>query len=71
MTKLKTSELKRKAAFALTSVSGGSIKRDGTSGKLLEVRTDRATFRSSAASEMSVANASSKRSAALKRLANR
>jgi hypothetical protein len=53
------------------AVSGGWVKRDATSGRFKEVGTSRGVAKASAASEATVKEASSRQSAALKRLADR
>ena len=53
------------------AVNGGWVKRDATSGRFMEVGTSRGVAKASAASEATVKEASSRQSAALKRLADR
>lgn len=54
-----------------TPVKGGWIKRDAVSGQFMEVHTNNGTAKASPKSESAVKEASSKRSSALKRLADR
>lgn len=54
-----------------TPVKGGWVKRDAATGKLVEVRTDKGVSRTSAESRSAVEEASKRRNAALKRLADR
>ncbi len=60
-----------KTTTRTTSVTGGWIKRDAATGRFVEVRTDRGAAKASAASEAAVRKASSRRGAALRRLADR
>lgn len=55
----------------MTAVPGGSILRDADSGRFVEVRTGKGAQRANAASELAVREASARRGAALKRLADR
>lgn len=52
-------------------VKGGYVTREADSGRLIDVRTPKGTFKSSAKTEQVVKEASAKHSAALKRLADR
>jgi hypothetical protein len=52
-------------------VKGGWVKRDAASGRFIEVVTPKGVSKSSRKTGAAVKQASSKRSAALKRLANR
>lgn len=54
-----------------TSVNGGWIKRDQRNGRLVEVHTNKGGAKASPISALSLTQASSKRSEALKRLADR
>jgi hypothetical protein len=54
-----------------TSVQGGWIKRDAASGRFVEVGTGKRVFKGTPKSASAVANATEKRSEALKRLADR
>lgn len=62
---------KTTAAHSMTQVSGGWIKRDISSGGLIEAGSDEGISKASKVSRASVREASGKRSAALKRLADR
>jgi hypothetical protein len=52
-------------------MTDGFVKRDQRTGRFMEVRTSKGTNRASAISEATVKEASTKRSAALKRLSDR
>jgi len=54
-----------------TQVRDGWIKREASTGRLVEVGTSKGTTKPSPKTQAAVKEASSKRSAALKRLANR
>ena len=54
-----------------TPVKGGWVKRDAATGRFLEVSTVNGAAKASPASEAAVSKASSKRGAALRRLADR
>ncbi len=54
-----------------TPVKGGWIKRDASTGRFVEVQTSKGVAKASPKSVLVVKGASSKRSGALKRLANR
>ena len=58
-------------AVKTTTVKGGKVKRDAKTGRFLEVQTLSGKQVSRRISETTVKEASSKRTAALKRLANR
>lgn len=52
-------------------VKGGWVTRDASTGRFIEVRTEKGVSKVSSESQTSVKEASSRRSAALKRLADR
>lgn len=52
-------------------VKGGWVTRDASTGRFIEVRTEKGVSRSSSETRTTVKEASSRRSAALKRLADR
>lgn len=54
-----------------TPVKGGWLKRDAATGRFMEVRTDKSVSKATSASRSVVKEASSRRKAALKRLADR
>lgn len=54
-----------------TPVKGGSVKREAATGRFVEVRSENGVSRSSPRSNDVVKEASTRRSAALKRLADR
>lgn len=54
-----------------TPVKDGWVKRDARTGRIVEVRTSKGVAKASSKTRVVVKGASSKRSAALKRLANR
>ena len=55
----------------MTPVKGGWVKREENTGRFVEVRSENGTVKASDASRSAAKEASSKRSAALKRLADR
>ena len=55
----------------VSPVDGGWVKRDERTGRFIEVHTSNGTRKATAKTETTVKEASSKRSAALKRLADR
>ena len=60
-----------KAGYTTKPVKGGWVKRDSTSGRFIEVGTKNGVAKSNSKTEVAVQAASSKRSSALKRLADR
>lgn len=60
-----------KKTSAITPVKDGWVKRDARTGRVVEVRTAKGVAKASSKTHVVVKGASSKRSAALKRLANR
>jgi len=60
-----------KGGTKTTPVKGGSVTRDSASGRLIEVRSTDGVSKASPKTRSAVQEASSKRSAALKRLADR
>jgi hypothetical protein len=69
--KIKLKSDKMKKPSERTAAKGGWVKSDSTSGRFVEVGTSKGVTKSSPKSESSVREASSKRSSALKRLADR
>jgi hypothetical protein len=65
------SDLYMKKTTRTTPVKGGWVKRDAATGRFVEVRTDKGAAKASAASTAAVRKASSRRAAALRRLADR
>jgi hypothetical protein len=57
--------------FRTTTLKGGWVKRDASTGKFVEVGTKGGVAKASPTTETTVRDASSKRSSALKRLADR
>ena len=60
-----------KKSTKTTPIKGGWVERDAKTGRFMEVRTSKGTEKASARSEAAVAKTSSKRSSALRRLADR
>jgi len=67
----KTTMRRGSKADEKVAVNGGWVKRDASSGRFKEVGTSSHVAKASAASEATVKEASSRQSAALKRLADR
>lgn len=64
-------ETRKNGQSETTPVKGGWIKRDSRSGQLLEVGSDVAVHKATPESRAAVQDASARRSAALRRLADR
>lgn len=67
----RTAGFAMKKRYETTPVKGGWVKREARSGDLVAVSTGKGVSRVSAATQAAVREASSRRSSALKRLADR